>query len=642
MPSRTDRYAPFLFALLASAGAAYAAVDVCNPALPYTMPDHDQGRAPIFANPGLQNNGSQYCVPTCTTDILTYLQNHGYPNLDIGPGPGPWLGSQAIYNAFTNDIEALASLMSTDPFGGTDGNEAFAGVNQWIDNAGYTGDIVVSKFGMSGSNAPELGDLAFCMIARCPISISVGWYEYQGGTTYVRRGGHCVAPVRLPDFCSPFPKISIRDPATGVGSNQFSQAAGTTETYNATTGFVITRRDPDDNSLIYQGPAVRISGYGANNRTAIIDGYRAFFPAFGLAACNNPVNGSCVTQHFPNTVLTGNSPNTIPLSLPADASVLDLDIAADNLGSWVLMQSDVDGRDFLVWQRGNSPAAEQRFPAMDAFNPRRMCSGREPRVLYFLDANPHLVVRLNTATGVATPMSLADATTAICFDDQHDELVCFSSAARRVTRLDADTLVPVATLTLPSAVAVGPEPRIAICPVGAYLWLTSGINTGYGLVDDPAGALTIAGTISDSQPLRGVDTGDTGHVFTAVGGITAEFEPPAPGPVAVLAWARVGGTPPFAPLADGPIFRIAKSRTNYNRAVHADPSERLNILPEVVAPSVPDCPADFNLTGTVTVQDLFDFLAAYFSGDIAADINESGTITVQDIFDYLAAYFRGC
>ncbi|MCC6321777.1 MAG: immunoglobulin domain-containing protein [Phycisphaerales bacterium] len=51
--------------------------------------------------------------------------------------------------------------------------------------------------------------------------------------------------------------------------------------------------------------------------------------------------------------------------------------------------------------------------------------------------------------------------------------------------------------------------------------------------------------------------------------------------------------------------------------------------------------ADFNGSGTTTVQDLFDFLGAYFARDPRADVNGSGTWTVQDIFDYLGAYFRG-
>lgn len=54
------------------------------------------------------------------------------------------------------------------------------------------------------------------------------------------------------------------------------------------------------------------------------------------------------------------------------------------------------------------------------------------------------------------------------------------------------------------------------------------------------------------------------------------------------------------------------------------------------------CPADFNGSGTVTVQDIFDFLGAYFTSDPAADFNGVGGVTVQDIFDYLGAYFSAC
>ena len=57
---------------------------------------------------------------------------------------------------------------------------------------------------------------------------------------------------------------------------------------------------------------------------------------------------------------------------------------------------------------------------------------------------------------------------------------------------------------------------------------------------------------------------------------------------------------------------------------------------------VPCCPANFNQVGGLSVQDIFDFLAAYFGGNPNADFNQSGAITVQDIFDFLAAYFSGC
>jgi hypothetical protein len=57
--------------------------------------------------------------------------------------------------------------------------------------------------------------------------------------------------------------------------------------------------------------------------------------------------------------------------------------------------------------------------------------------------------------------------------------------------------------------------------------------------------------------------------------------------------------------------------------------------------SVP-CPADFNGSGGLTVQDIFDFLAAWFSGAPSADFNHVNGLSVQDIFDFLSAWFAGC
>lgn len=56
----------------------------------------------------------------------------------------------------------------------------------------------------------------------------------------------------------------------------------------------------------------------------------------------------------------------------------------------------------------------------------------------------------------------------------------------------------------------------------------------------------------------------------------------------------------------------------------------------------PCCNADYNQSGAVSVQDIFDFLADYFAGSPYCDINQSGAVSVQDIFDFLAAYFAGC
>ncbi len=55
-----------------------------------------------------------------------------------------------------------------------------------------------------------------------------------------------------------------------------------------------------------------------------------------------------------------------------------------------------------------------------------------------------------------------------------------------------------------------------------------------------------------------------------------------------------------------------------------------------------DCLADFNHSGTLSAQDIFDFLSAWFAQSPAADFNHSGSLTSQDIFDFLTAWFAGC
>ena len=60
--------------------------------------------------------------------------------------------------------------------------------------------------------------------------------------------------------------------------------------------------------------------------------------------------------------------------------------------------------------------------------------------------------------------------------------------------------------------------------------------------------------------------------------------------------------------------------------------------------SSPCCYADFNKTGGVTVQDIFDYLAAWFGGSPFARVGGDGTggaPTAQSIFDFLAAWFGG-
>ncbi len=54
------------------------------------------------------------------------------------------------------------------------------------------------------------------------------------------------------------------------------------------------------------------------------------------------------------------------------------------------------------------------------------------------------------------------------------------------------------------------------------------------------------------------------------------------------------------------------------------------------------CKANFNQVNGVTVQDIFDFLTAWFANDPHTDYNGVNGVTVQDIFDFLGGWFSGC
>lgn len=105
-------------------------------------------------------------------------------------------------------------------------------------------------------------------------------------------------------------------------------------------------------------------------------------------------------------------------------------------------------------------------------------------------------------------------------------------------------------------------------------------------------------------------------------------------------------------LVDGPGVTGAAARTLTLSGVDLDDAGEYDVVMTTSCGSVTSEPAtvgvficrsaDFNLDGSVTLQDLFDFLAAYFSGNPRADFNQAGGIGVQDILDFLTSWFIRC
>jgi subtilisin-like proprotein convertase family protein len=54
------------------------------------------------------------------------------------------------------------------------------------------------------------------------------------------------------------------------------------------------------------------------------------------------------------------------------------------------------------------------------------------------------------------------------------------------------------------------------------------------------------------------------------------------------------------------------------------------------------CGCDFNVSGSLTTQDVFDYLSAWMGREPSADFDRGGDVTVQDLFDYLSCFATGC
>jgi hypothetical protein len=59
-------------------------------------------------------------------------------------------------------------------------------------------------------------------------------------------------------------------------------------------------------------------------------------------------------------------------------------------------------------------------------------------------------------------------------------------------------------------------------------------------------------------------------------------------------------------------------------------------------PSMPTCRVDYDNNGSVSLDDVFQFINGWFAQAPAADYDNSTTFTIDDIFQFINAWFTGC
>ncbi len=96
-------------------------------------------------------------------------------------------------------------------------------------------------------------------------------------------------------------------------------------------------------------------------------------------------------------------------------------------------------------------------------------------------------------------------------------------------------------------------------------------------------------------------------------------------------WYRTYLPPPLRNLVDqSSLARIIRRNTDIG-----------NELPSNVF-IVPECNADFDGDGDVTITDLLDYLSLWYAADPQADIVPPAGVNIQDLLTFVSAWFSGC
>jgi hypothetical protein len=190
----------------------------------------------------------------------------------------------------------------------------------------------------------------------------------------------------------------------------------------------------------------------------------------------------------------------------------------------------------------------------------------------------------------------------------------------------------------------------------SYQWRKNTVNigsaTGATLSINPA-AVTDAGSydcvvtgscgpITSNAASVNVCTtaGITGQPMgqTACPGSTASFQVTASGSGLAYQWRKntvnIGGAT-AASLSISPV--TAGSAGDYDCVVSTCCNSATSSVAHLTV-----CAVDFDCSGTLTVQDIFAYLNAWFMGDPRADFDGNPGLAVQDIFAFLNAWFAGC
>lgn len=597
----------------------------------YGMPDFDQKRD------ALANDGKMFCVPTSFTNIRGYIANHGYGAM-MG-GPRNWQ-SQGNYNYVTARINVMGNYMDTDPYGGTGGNAARDGWNDFIDDS-HEDKFVLDSW--SGYCPPAW---IYVLFNTGMTNICYGYYK-QSGSQWYRDGGHCVTLVGLRDLCSSFnePTLRIRNPSSDDGDLDVQSPFSTEQTKT------------DAQSFNLNGETVtrlRLTDFGVGSSTRrYMDKLYAVQPLISLTGSVTSI--SSIFIHRPVLLFTtsgasGNSSGPGAFSIVSDIALHPMGVEAYVVSSEAFTQTknlykvDLATGDWNLLLPAVSTAQVRVTTSRhgDVF----LSSGGLVRKYDVSGPTPTLL------KSVTSPYGIAD----LEYDDALDEVVALTTN-ERMLRLAPDSLAALADQPLPGGVAVVGDGSVVPNPKAPGHWYIASTGSPTIFEVTPiAGSTRLRTNAAISLPagteplsMKAMDSGDIVFIDDKTKTIM-EYKRSTSATGAPI-WVP----DPDSDLSGRPGTRalvVLRSRSNFDERVMTLREWQDDMYEPEGAVSIPDCDPDLNMDGSV---DILDFLAFFNSYDpcqskpgpcgidgVNADYNFDGTVDILDFLDFMDAFGDGC
>ncbi|MFO0826749.1 MAG: dockerin type I repeat-containing protein [Phycisphaerales bacterium] len=598
------------------------------------MPDFDMIRENGFLGPnfveGVPFGGTGHDFPACMMNLCAYAANHGFRELQ--PGPGNWeLASK--YAAATSAIEAFGNAAQTNE-NGTPYQWGVAAAQAWLNV--YGGKLIVESKKIAAYQAPTLATAALKAASGAIVAISYGKYPLVSApgvepiVVGPRAGGLWIVPTRLDRGPGPVPLIKYRTPFTST--SEYGESPLAQSPFSST--MVLSPVEKPVLRLGYFQPipmtVLGDSFDGVNHYKDLIDAIVAIRPR-ATYSWQEALPAPTVNWHSSATLdeLYRNNvqyqPPLGPGTTLRHAALLFGNVLAavtsSAAGGFKLQCLDLN--DNSVKFIDNVAANSRLTTAPDG---HVYVLGGGVLRKYDFDAVPPLV----DERVMSTYYDLA-------YDDNLDRVVLYAPALRLLSRVKPDLSDDVFFI-MPTSVPTASTGEVATGPTGS-MWVHPGTINALYEAKPVEGSTTPAIEPLSFPSMLGFtdfDVDDNNRAFVTVGGTLKEFwfDPvDLRWEAAIDSPSGLNGSTCLGRMA------LAKTRNGFDASMSGPEWRTLGGDEMLAAPSSMDCPGDLYADGEVNAADLSVLLSAWgpAQGNIA-DLDQDGVVNAADLAVVLASW----